>query len=323
MYMVRSLTKIFVRTEGNSSIGMGHVMRSKAFASMVGDNYEVTLIFQNTPDSIIDKVSKEGYTTISTVDNETFLKSLTGNEIVVLDMYHHDEILQKEIKNRRSKLVCINDTPEGIYYCDLIINHAPGVSKEHYTIANENTKFALGPDYSLLRFSFLDKARKQIKNRKKDSVFICFGGSDPLNLTKKVLSQLIKIRFSKKIVVVTGPGYQDLDSLKVFLQQENIFHYHDISENDMLALLETCYYAIVPASTILYEALAVGCTPITTYYIENQKMIFDGFSQLGSIIPFKKIEDLKDSVFQRDVPNKKQIVDGKSAVRIEEILQTL
>ena len=38
-----------------------------------------------------------------------FLNKLTGDEIVVLDGYQFDSNYQKEIKNKESKLVCIDD----------------------------------------------------------------------------------------------------------------------------------------------------------------------------------------------------------------------
>jgi RimJ/RimL family protein N-acetyltransferase len=41
--------------------------------------------------------------------------------------------------------------------------------------------------------------------------------------------------------------------------------------------------AIVPASGILYEAIAAGCRVISGTYVENQKLLFQGMADLGAL----------------------------------------
>ena len=82
---------------------------------------------------------------------------------------------QQQIKDKGCKLVCIDDIHDKHYVADVVINHAPGLDKNNFSV-EPYTKLCLGLDYVLLRKPFLEKPIAANKEIKYNKVFICFGG---------------------------------------------------------------------------------------------------------------------------------------------------
>jgi spore coat polysaccharide biosynthesis predicted glycosyltransferase SpsG len=96
---------------------------------------------------------------------DTFLSSLKGDEIVVLDNYYFDTNYQKKIKEKGCRLVCIDDMHDKHYVADVVINHAEGIVKSHFSY-DPNTLLLLGLKYALLRSPFL---KPDSPNQKKNT----------------------------------------------------------------------------------------------------------------------------------------------------------
>ena len=173
-----------IRADGCSEIGLGHVVRCISLSHMLKNDFTIHFFALEIPNSIKIKITQNAWNVTVIEEESDFLKRLTEDEIVVLDGYQFDSDYQKEIKNRGSKLVCIDDFQDQYFYADLVINHAPGVIKENYD-GEPYTKYLLGPNYALLRPEFLESKSpdKQDFSKGVKKLFVCFGGSDVKNLT--------------------------------------------------------------------------------------------------------------------------------------------
>ena len=124
--------KVYIRTDGSPEIGLGHVVRCVSLAHMLKNDFTIHFFVLEIPDSLKNEITQNGWD-VTFIDRESdFLNKLTGNEIVVIDGYQFDSEYQKEIKSKGCKLVCIDDFHDQHFYADLVINHAPGVSKDDY-----------------------------------------------------------------------------------------------------------------------------------------------------------------------------------------------
>ena len=148
------INKIYIRVDGNSDIGLGHVTRCIALAHMLKVDYEIRFYSKFIPDSICNELFSNGIELKKINDEASFLNAIESRQIVVLDGYKFDTEYQRQIKSRGAKLICIDDLHDKKFYADLIINHAPGVKPENYS-AQYYTQFCLGPEYALLRPVFL------------------------------------------------------------------------------------------------------------------------------------------------------------------------
>jgi UDP-2,4-diacetamido-2,4,6-trideoxy-beta-L-altropyranose hydrolase len=315
------LNKVLIRVDGSAQIGLGHVVRCSALAQMLKDEFQIHFISKEIPESIIGDIISKGFEFTKIETEKTFFKLLTGKEIVVLDNYFFDTAYQKRIKEILGcKLVCIDDLHDKEFYADLIINHAPGVKREDYQ-AQSYTQFALGLDYALLRPGFLEQAQKSRIVNNKEILFICFGGSDFNNLTHRVLQIALEFKEFKKIIVVTGAAYTNIDSLSLLVKTSSKVENHsNISGTKMLSLMAQSDVAIVPSSGILLEVISAGCYVISGMYIENQKYAFQMFKNQNIIISAESfseesIQGAIEKVLQTTVQQTKKI-DGNQKSRL-------
>src|ERR1700744_1135916 len=203
--------EIYIRADGSSKIGLGHIVRCTALAHMLKDNFKITFVCKEIPEQSKVDLQKSDFELILINTEEEFFKLLDLDKIVVLDGYDFDTNYQKKIKSTGCKLVCIDDLHDKEFVADLIINHAPGVKPKNYK-AQLYTQFALGLDYALLRPAFLEQAKKERKIENIKTVLICFGGADFKNLTESTLQTVSQFKEFKNILVITGTSYTNLDS---------------------------------------------------------------------------------------------------------------
>jgi UDP-2,4-diacetamido-2,4,6-trideoxy-beta-L-altropyranose hydrolase len=320
------LPKLYIRADGNSQIGLGHLIRCFALANMVKENFDVTFVCKDIP--VQTQTEFEKLFSVKKINSEKdFLDSLETNDTVLLDGYNFDTNYQNEIKNNTCGLVCIDDLHDKKFVSDLIINHAPGIKAENYNAALY-TQFALGTEYALLRPEFIQQAAVEIKIDKIEKVFICFGGADANSLTDKVLKQVLKFSEFKKIIIVTGAGYLFKDELESFIKSDSrIEHYHSIDSKKMCELMSGSDLAIVPSSGILLEALACGCKVISGMTADNQKYVYSNYLQTNAFLDAGKFEDenvlreINEAIKNPSSNNK--IVDGKSKERLSKLFNQL
>jgi UDP-2,4-diacetamido-2,4,6-trideoxy-beta-L-altropyranose hydrolase len=320
-------TRVFFRADGNSTIGLGHLVRCCSLAHMLKDNFEISFICKNIPDYLLIELKSFGINCFIIENESDFFNKILTNSIVVIDGYHFDTTYQKQIKSKGVILVCIDDLHDTEFVADLIINHTPGVTPQDYN-AKPYTQYALGLDYVLLRPLFLEQAKKKRINKKIESSMICFGGSDFKNLTQSSLSVVLEFSQLKKIIVVTGAEYELALSFKKLVDSDTrIDHRHVLNEKQMLDTMLEADLAIVPSSTILLEAMAAGCKIISGIYIDNQKFIYESFKNSNSFVDAGSFlrNNLHSAISEvlGECKNIVRFIDGNSALRVSKLFDLL
>jgi UDP-2,4-diacetamido-2,4,6-trideoxy-beta-L-altropyranose hydrolase len=319
--------KIFIRTDGSPEIGLGHLVRCSALAHMLKNDFEITFMCREIPDTMITEFEAIGFGCSKINNEDEFFSHLNERTIVVLDGYHFDTEYQRKIKSKGSKLVCIDDLHDKEFLADLVINHSPGTNPQDYN-TQAHTQFALGLDYALLRPAFLEHAKKQRSIEMIETILICFGGSDPKNLTQSTLEVAIRFTEFKKIIVVTGAAFQLSDDFtQIIINNRRIDHLHALSEKQMLTAMLVAELAIVPASGILFEVLASGCITISGCYVDNQKLLYENTRNAGLFVDAGNFgsEQLNHAICEvlQGGYNKTKPIDGQSGVRVSKLFDQL
>ena len=275
-------TKVVIRVDGNSNIGLGHIYRGIALAEMLRDEFDISFLVKS--DTTSEPISDAGFTlNFIPVDVELsyepkyLANKLSKDTIVVLDGYDFKETYQQKIKNLGFKLVYIDDLTEGTQKADLVINHSPGVKERDYK-KESYTKLLLGLDYALLRKSFIDSVtidESRIGTSGK-SVLVSFGGADPDDLTLEVVNNIISIDDIAIVNVMLGAAYKHKGINKI--QSKKLRLYRNLSSESVVELMKACDLAVVPASTTSVELAFIGVPMVLGYYVDNQKQIYAGFT---------------------------------------------
>lgn len=267
--------KILFRVDANRDIGMGHYYRCFALAQLLIKDFDVIFIMINPIKEIKQTLKKSNIQLISL--NKNFVNQnpaheleclLDNSSIVILDGYNFTTNYQQAIKDLGLKLICIDDLHNRHYISDIVINHLYGLNPAEFS-KESYTKLFLGFDYAMLRKSFYSQNEKS-----GNDILICFGGSDPYNLTHKICTILEEIP-SSNVHVVVGSNYQYLEEIKAFIElNQKFILYYNLDDNELVELMKNCTTAIVPSSGILIESLSQNLKIISGYYTVNQKEFY-------------------------------------------------
>jgi len=294
----KSNKNVLIRVDGDAKIGLGHLVRCIALAHMLKTDFDIYFYCKEIPEMLLVEIETSGFHCKKIKSENEFIGRLTKNTIVVLDGYRFDIGYQRLVKASGALLVIIDDLHNKEYLADLIINHTPGITPKDY-LSKSFTEYALGLKYALLRPAFLKQTKETRKIDKLENVFICFGGSDPKNLTEKSLKVMLKYPFFKKIIVITGLVFKKSISLISLIKSDGrIYYYNSLNEHQMVKLMLTADFAIAPSSTILLELFAVGVPVLTGYYTENQMEASRFVGKIGAALDLGNLEfDLDEKIF--------------------------
>lgn len=313
---------IFFRADGDSVIGLGHIVRSSAMAAYLKDHYKCILLTRCIIASVLEEVSYIYNQIISlpVVDYyseaHNFSDIKSENNLVILDGYLFDSSYQKILYDQGKSFFCIDDIHAFKYYSKAIINQSGKVSPVDYE-ALPGTQYYLGPLYALLRFPFLDAAKERKTVLNNQSCFICFGGADPGNKTLEILRKNdIQNNFDHFHIVV-GSAYKHLNELENFgTRSKKISIYTSVSAKEMVAIMKQCSYAICSPSSIVYEYMSIGGAVFLEQTADNQQDILEYMVEERLAFHLKDMEQVRHADILKSLEKQAIYFDGKSGDRI-------
>lgn len=329
---------ILFRADGNAKTGLGHLYRLFSLVEMTKGQYN--FVFLTKEESTTKVIPKEyRFVTIPqniTIDQEPeWVNSQfrAKSHSMIVDGYHFNSSYQKKLKAAGYTFIYIDDLATEHMYADIVINHSPDLNETHYK-TEPYTQLALGTQFALLRPAFLKAAREKRKTNSIETAFVCFGGSDPNDLSFKAVKALLQF---KKINIVLGEAYNHKDIIELAKQySDKIKLYKNLSETELVNVMKESHIGIAPASTILYELCCVKMPILSGFYVENQKNIYRELADLNVIYSggdFRKAttEDfqsmitslLKSPLHNAYLENQSKIFDGNSSQRILGLINRL
>ena len=336
--------RIYFRADGSSTIGLGHVIRSLALAEMLNKDFYCIFLIQQAQRELIPQIKQVCHEIIDLPSTKAYSQEaqnlvntrLAEGDIIVLDGYGFDTQCQRIYKTGGCKVVCIDDLHTQYFVADVVINHAPGVDPSQYN-TEAYTQLCLGLSFSLLRPAFLDMAQKKRHITHLDTLFICFGGADPFNLSHKTLSILQSSgKTFKAIHVVVGsanPHKHTLGQTQWDKSMGRLSIHENLSALEMSRLMEQSHIALVPASSLLLEVLAIRMPVISGFYVDNQKELYKGFWEAGLIFgvgDFNEMDNLESAFHQIEKSDLLSILEkqreagiGNAPENIRSVFKTL
>lgn len=302
--------KIIFRADGNSSIGLGHLYRLFSLVEIIKDSLEFVFVTHKTTTVSVIPIEYTTKTIPKTIDLEEEPLWLQDHfsakdHIIIADGYQFTTSYQKKIKEAGYGLMYIDDLALEHMHADIVINHSPFLKEKDYA-REAHTKLALGTKYALLRPGFFNLIKEDRNIIKIDTVFVCFGGADPFNLTEKAVKALLNIKTIETINVVLGSAYKHENIFNIAKENAHkVTLYKNLNEALLIDVMKASNIAIVPASTILYELCCVRMPILSGYYVDNQKAIYQGFLEANAIYEGGFMKDYQEVDF---------------TVKIEEIL---
>lgn len=198
--------KIAIVVNAYRKIGTGHVYRCLSIASKLVF-HEVLFLLDEQHDLGINIVDNYNYT-YRTYDGDDDLLNILREynpQVVVNDILDTSEEYILSLKNEGYFVVNFEDLGTGTNVADVVFD-----ALYEHDLNQEN--IFTGHKYYVLKDEFYFQPKKIITNDVKN-VLITFGGTDPNNLSQKVLESVLSTNFDGRINVILGLGYSDVEAL--------------------------------------------------------------------------------------------------------------
>ena len=277
------MKKILIRADASREIGIGHVMRCLALAQGWQDYLggKVFFVLGTRAPTLENRLIREGIEVIhigsplgsvEDASKTALLARENGAHWIVVDGYHFGAEYQKTIKDAGLSLLFIDDYGHtDHYYADIVLNQNIYADMSLYKNYEPYTRFLLGAKYALLRREFLawTEHKRDIPDIAR-KVLITFGGSDPDNVTLKVIEALKKIEIDRlDVITVVGGVNQNYKTIRQSVKERPGFSVRK-DVNNMPELMAWADVAISAGGSTCWELVFMGLPSILCPVAENQ-----------------------------------------------------
>ncbi len=184
--------KFLCYASGSNQIGFGHLYRLTRIIDYCGVKNQTLFIYQNSLEKFFLESRKFHLYNNQNIDPE----------LILIDSRIDCSALIKSFKNN-NELVIIDNLDKWTKIGDTIIFPSFYINENKIvkSLKNNGIKYIYGKDYAIL-------SSPKLKNKKiNNKILITFGGSDPNNITSKVLDILMETEFKDRLRIIFGPGY--------------------------------------------------------------------------------------------------------------------
>lgn len=345
----------FIRADGNSEIGMGHIMRCLSIADAVKEQ-GTNPVFITSCKECIPVIEQRGYQTrLLSTDYREMLSELSQlviilrefsdtKNLLLVDSYQVSEKYFKEL-GKFVVTACLEDMGQS-YPVDVLINYnIYGEKLSSYYLESINSRphrMLLGTAYAPLRLEFQQGITYTLREKVTD-VMITTGGGDTFFATRAFIeSFLADERLQKRQIryhIISGPfNIHAADLKKLYANNSNIVIHENVK--NMKEIMQQSDVVLTATGSTIYEVSALGVPMIAFYFVENQRQGAEEISKKTHVIncgdfqkePENVVKKATDSLFRcvnekdyRELLHReeKQLVDGQGAHRIAAALLSL
>lgn len=289
--------KVLFRVDASLETGLGHAMRCLALAQAWRDGGgKITFAMSKRAPSMEERLKQEGMEVVYLKNGgggaEDALETaglVAGRKAdwVVADGYQFQTIFQRMIKESGYRLFLIDDYGHtGDYHADFILNENVYAHEDFYKNREHHTQLLLGGSYALLRREFLrwrDWRREIPKKARK--VLVTLGGTDPDNITLKVIQALQHLGCEDlEVTIVVGSINPHYESLSVAVREASFPVRLVRDVDDMADLMATADLAISSAGHTCLELAFMGLPSLLITLVEHQRFAAEAFQRMRAAV---------------------------------------
>jgi UDP-2,4-diacetamido-2,4,6-trideoxy-beta-L-altropyranose hydrolase len=287
--------RLVLRADGNSRVGLGHVMRLLALAELLRPDFAELAFFIQAPDTaltaLLQAVGAEVIALPAAAVSDEPATVLPGllrpTDVLVFDGYGFDFTYQTTVRPLVAHLVCLDDLHAFSFAADLVINPAGGITPAHYDLRAPATRLLAGPSYAPLRAAFRPSPASLAASP--SHVLLCLGGADPRHLTRATAAALLALPAVARVHAVVGSAYTGWDELRAWAaaQGPRLTLHRALPAAELAQLMQHCGAAVLSPSTISYEYCAAGGGLLLTLPTADNQRDLDHFLQVaGLALPY-------------------------------------
>lgn len=301
------MSRIVVRVDGNTQMGVGHVMRCMTLAGeLKARGHVMCFACRSLPAGYPARIVEAGFELVeltgeirsedtagdlphshwlgvSQAQDAAETSQLAGeSDAVIVDHYALDTRWEREVGSGKV-LLAIDDLSDRAHAVQMLLNQNLVPRDMYASLVDPSALICLGPQFALLRPGFA-LAREQAAIRSNlRQVLVFMGGADAVNATAIVLDALLDQALADSVEtvnVVVGSGHPDLAGIRTGCGERG---YHlFVDTQDMARLMVEADLAIGAAGSAAWERAAVGLPSIMLSVAENQRQIAQSVAESGA-----------------------------------------
>jgi len=326
------------RLDAGATVGMGHFMRCNALAATFVDNGWTVDYAVNSggQDAVFARTGRQPLVVSSSPGSAQAMAAQwpRGVDLLVVDHYGLDADFEKACRPWAKRIAVIDDMTDRTHACDVLLNPSPGIDADEYaTTAPDGCQFLLGPRFALLRPQFSSAHEgKHAAPTTADRLLVTMGGSDPENLTGRVVEALSLRSEMPGTRIILGSAYAFGDQTKARVKKlsDRISVYEDV--DDMAAHMTWCDMAVSASGSTTWELCAMGVPALYVQTADNQNAVVRAIKEhdVGLVLGAQADVTVKDIAEGIDTLSQDQkrrevyavhgqaLVDGQGSRRVVE-----
>ena len=275
--------KLTVLTEGGRVFGFGHITRCLSIGKYFEESGLIVEFIIDGDDSISSMLENQPFVLMDWLNNRSVLQKLQESAFILIDSIRITDDQIREIQKLDADIVYIDDEKRrNVLDKGFVLDWTVLSDDKHYFLPKkEGVAYLLGSKYTPLRESFKN-TNKVCVAKEVQNVLISFGGSDVRNLTPVVLETLSKNFPNLKKRIVVGAGFENIENIKLF-QDENTILIYNVNAEKMVSLMQESDIAISSGGQTLYELAYLGLPTIAILLVENAREDTEGWAKIGAI----------------------------------------
>jgi len=250
----------------------------------------------------------------------------------VIDGYHFGLEYQQILKSAGLKVLVIDDYGQiGAYAADIILDQNAGAREILYTHREFATELLLGTRYAMLRreFKAWGEWKREIPPVAR-KILVTMGGSDPENLTARVVEALRKLDLPEvEATIVIGGGNSNRSNISNLIENAKPKPRLESDVHNMPELMAQADLAVASAGSTSWEICLLRLPAIVVGAAPNQLPIAQALNAAEAAIHISKttltIDGLAEAIrslatshdLRRKLStNAAKFVDGRGAARV-------
>lgn len=279
------IRNIFIRTNLNSNLGIGHYMRCKRLANEFhAKNVNCFFVCDNSIDNFNSdfksfSLYKNGSKFRNEIDDaKNFIYSIKDLDegLVLVDDYRLGYLWQKEVSKSKKKIILIDDF-NSKNCADYIINYSPEFffdKKYNKKNLKKNAKLIIGPEYALF-----DKFSGKLKKKNKKFILtFYFGGGFDFSKINSLIKNLNKLN-EFQINFIIGPLAKNYYLLKKYCKNNKNLRLF-LNMKNLENILLNSSLIVCSAGTMMYNT---SYLKVPSIIINSSKYQNDNFANLSKL----------------------------------------
>lgn len=285
--------RVLFRVDSSVALGAGHVVRCLAVSEELTQRAMAPVFAsRRMATDAVDQIEAAGYPVVQMTGpitgelaeiGEQVPKSNAGRPFaaVVMDHYGLGAEWLTAARSLASRRIVIDDLANRPLPCEVIVNMNLGVGPRDYEgLAAPGTRLLLGQHFALLRPAFrASRAESRSPVGAVKNVLVSMGGSDPLNVTSRVVSAVRSALPTVQIEVVLGSLFQGES-----MAGPGIRVHRAIDSDAMARLMIDADLAIGAGGVTAWERCVLGLPSVILRLAPNQDGVATALGAFGAAV---------------------------------------